>query len=77
VKVRNARGLRDGGGSSIGKMVGMFGLNAGGGIARSTGLKGCTGVPKAGDDEGMGLSFSRAAVAISCVWTIIKKDGLE
>jgi hypothetical protein len=58
VKVRNASGRRVGGGSKMGRIV--VGLSCGGGIGavRLT-LMGWTGVPKAGDEEGIGLLLAR------------------
>jgi hypothetical protein len=54
VKVRNASGLRVAGGSKMGRIV--VGLSCGGGIGavRLT-LMGWTGVPKAGEEDGIGL----------------------
>jgi hypothetical protein len=56
-------------------MVGIEGLNAGGGIGGrlSRGFMGWTGVPKAGLDEGIAFSCRRKAAAIlrvgySLVW---------
>lgn len=74
VKVRNASGRKVAGGSRIGKTA-AFGCNAGGARMAATrrGLMGCAGVPKAGEDEGIGFAgtaegFSgRFAVAISSV----------
>lgn len=66
VKVRKAKGLRLAGGRRIGRMVGIEGLNAGGGIAGrlSRGLMGWTGVPKAGLEDGTVFSCRRIVVAI-------------
>lgn len=73
VKVRKASGRRVAGGRSIGRTVDFAaGLSAGGALIGAVlrGLMGWTGVPNAGDDEGMrsegtaeGLS-GRLAVAI-------------
>ena len=75
VNVRNARGLSVAGGSSMGNTVALTGgLREGGariGAVRR-GCMGCTGVPNAGDDEGIRFwgtaeGFSgRLAVAILC-----------
>ena len=64
VKVRKARGRREGGGRRIGRIVEMAGLNAGGGIGRSRGLMGWTGVPNAGLEEGIAFSCLRNAAAM-------------
>lgn len=62
VNVRKAKGRNVGGGRRIGRMVGMEGLNAGGGGARAgwVGGIGWRGVPKAGEEETSkgGLSVS-------------------
>lgn len=63
VKVRKANGRRVGGGSRIGKMVAMGGLNG------PVGGNGWTGVPNAGEEEkeerdvvaGMAIVFDRTA----------------
>ena len=67
VKVRKARGLRLAGGRRMGRIVGIEGLNAGGGIRFSRGFMGWTGVPKAGLDEGTAFSCRRNVAAIFCV----------
>jgi len=69
VKVRKASGRNVGGGRRIGKMVGMIGLNAGGGGGRCAcaGKTGCGGVPNAGDDDKTALSNGRFNVAIGFV----------
>lgn len=52
VNVLNARGLKVGGGSNIGRIVGIVGLNTGGGTGRwAVEGSGWRGVPNAGDDE--------------------------
>lgn len=56
VKVRKARGRKVAGGRRIGNML-AFGAMAAG----LNGFMGCTGVPNAGDDEGIG--FEGAGVA--------------
>ena len=50
VKVLKANGLKVAGGSSTGSML-VFG----GATVTLKGLMGCAGVPKAGDDDGIGL----------------------
>lgn len=64
VKVRNASGRRDVAGKRIGRIVGIDGLNAGCAIGLLGGLKGCSGVPNAGEDDGIGFSVNLAAVAM-------------
>ena len=56
VKVLKASGLNVGGGSNMGSIVGIAGLNAGGGGGRWAwvGGIGCSGVPKAGEEESTG-----------------------
>lgn len=59
VNVRKANGRSVAGGSSIGRTVAFGGgLSAGGARIAATlrGLMGCAGVPKAGDDEGIGFA---------------------
>lgn len=53
VKVRKASGRRVGGGSKMGRIVGMEGLKTGGGGGRAAcvGGMGWRGVPNAGDEE--------------------------
>ena len=65
VNVRKASGRRAGVGRRMGRMVGMAGLNAGCAMGLFVGLKGWTGVPKAGEEDGIGLSVSLAAVAMT------------
>lgn len=76
VKVLNASGRRVAGGNNIGRTVDFAtGLRAGGARIGAVlrGLIGCTGVPNAGDEEGMASAataegFSgRLAVAMSVV----------
>lgn len=58
VNVRKASGRRVAGGSRIGSTVGFAGLRMGGariGAVLRGGI-GCTGVPNAGDEEGIGFS---------------------
>lgn len=49
VKVRNASGLNVAGGRRIGKIVALVGG------AMANGLRVCAGVPKAGDEDGIGF----------------------
>lgn len=59
VKVRNARGRRVAGGSNMGRTVAFeTGCSAGGARIAATrrGLIGWTGVPNAGDEEGIGFA---------------------
>lgn len=49
VKVRNANGLKVAGGRRIGRIVALVGG------AMANGLSVCAGVPKAGDEDGMGF----------------------
>lgn len=64
VNVRNANGRRDAGGNSIGRMVGIAGLNTGCAGGLMLGLYGCNGVPNAGDDDGKAFSCNRTAAAM-------------
>jgi hypothetical protein len=62
VNVRKASGRNVAGGSRMGSTVGFAaGLSAGGARIGAVlrGLMGCTGVPKAGEEEGIGLSGTR------------------
>ena len=78
VNVRNASGRNVAGGSSIGRTVDFAtGLRAGGARIGAVlrGLMGCTGVPNAGDEDGMGSDGTAdglsglLAVAISVWWS--------
>lgn len=66
VNVRKAKGLREAGGSKTGSMEGIEGLKSGCAIGLP-GLKGCAGVPNAGEDDGRALSAILAVVAMTCV----------
>lgn len=72
VNVRNANGLRVGGGSKIGNIVAICGLNAGGGGGRWAMLGiGWTGVANAGDDEKAFASWVLGGLAIVTCQSVV------
>lgn len=80
VNVRKARGRSVAGGRRIGRIVvGFTGRpSCGGGIGNVLrGIMGWAGVPNAGEEEGIGLSWARLVLSRLIVVGLGGKDGLE
>lgn len=68
VKVRNATGLRVVGGRSTGRIE-----TFGGGAAGLKVFRGCTGVPKPGEEEGIGFAEGWDGVSVSEGMAVVER----